>query len=644
MPDTSTAMISRLDSTTSAVSSHDDRALTHPRFSSTLDDRSPQIFEVPTWDTFPINNLSQASGEPLPSKYDLRVTARNSVKAVLCTWIDQDATTTYDPKSKYDPGLLDAPAEHSLRRKRERPQRSDENLDNATKVPKTTTWQRGRLEGKRLAVTLRLTSARGKAALEAYGASLDNWPDSALRPEQDDSSWVSWWNSGCEPFTDSVSLTSTNYGLRKRTRLGSPDLTNLDDSESCSIADLTVGHPAARGCKACFALRHRCPLLNEGVKYPCNLCTEDDIDCELIIQPERKRVCEHCSRKRIVCSYREDGSDHKSPCRNCNNKGINCIAGPASGRTRTGPSLDSPYPGLVAAPQKRTFASCTQCRQAKKWCSLTGKRKEVPCGCCRKNNQLCTFEPLKIVPTKPQQIKETQPEGPKPIAVSSAKTAKVITGSTQVITTKLAHPIAFNYQCDEKESTPCHWCDDAVYGLLGLGEVSVTVVDHDDGLGFIEMSGGHTNAGYPASRMCAMCTLGRIMITACRVHEIEAIDDMDPESFDYDSITDWMMPGMAACAPFAWCAVCPAPAFFACGKDHDPEVGEMDCEGFGRNKGCGLTLCESCAEALVNEHDGNLEVLIDSMKKMNGEGGFGLRADVDLLHSNGELLRRIDTE
>ena len=87
---------------------------------------------------------------------------------------------------------------------------------------------------------------------------------------------------------------------------------------------------------------------------------------------------------------------------------------------------------------------------------------------------------------------------------------------------------------------PCHWCDDPIYGLLGLGEVEVEVevMDNGDGQGFTEVVDGHTAAGYAPSRMCGFCTLDRLRITACKLHDMEPIEGMDPAKFDYGSTTD----------------------------------------------------------------------------------------------------------
>lgn len=46
----------------------------------------------------------------------------------------------------------------------------------------------------------------------------------------------------------------------------------------------------------------------------------------------------------------------------------------------------------------------------------------------------------------------------------------------------------------------------------------------------------------------------------------------------------------------------------------------IDALGECDQKGCGLLLCESCAVTLVNEHDGNLEGLLDRLKGDEEEG------------------------
>lgn len=212
---------------------------------------------------------------------------------------------------------------------------------------------------------------------------------------------------------------------------------------------------------------------------------------------------------------------------------------------------------------------------------------------------------------------------------------------TQFIKTSLPHPIELNYVGDR----PCHWCQDIGYGILGLGDaVDVEVVDFDDGSGYIELDGGYFGAGCEPSRMCDECTFERLAIAACLRHEaqdIKPIDGMGIDSFDFDCIYDYLMPGMATTAPFSWCSVCPNPAFFACCKQFNLGVTETDeIEDAEKQHGCGLRLCEACATCLIHESGGNLEALVHNIQERSGER-LALRADVDLILPGGELVRRI---
>ncbi len=554
----------------------------------------------------------------LTSKYDLRPAAREASKFVTITWIDQDESGTYDPDGKRSP----SPLPNS--RKRRQPYEHAE--DGAPKRPKTSTWQMGRFRGSQMIVTFKITTEHGIAWQKSVGVAHDNWPQPLTSPSQTQSS-----GSSDDSSTDSTNRRLQPYAFRQRPRHGFLEAPVFNGCELPDLADVTLGHPAARGCKGCFAKREDCPLLQEGSRYPCETCQDDDIDCELIIQPARKRACEACSKRRFVCSYKEERSDHAQPCRECAKAGLKCVAGPLSGRTRTGPSLDQERPGRKKG--------CTQCSRAKKWCSLKNKNPSLPCNLCRDNGEDCNFEPLK------HQARKRKPKKRRRSKVWEEKepTSGALVGQDpkcfRTITTKLAHPIKFNYMANEDDPLPCHWCDDLVHGLLGLGNAEVGVFDNEDGQGLTEVVDGHTTKGHLPSRMCGFCTLDRLRITACKVHEVEPLVDMEPGCFDYDSVIDWMAPGQAASAPFPWCSICPAPACFACcsGTDEINMLGQDDADG----EGCGLLLCESCAVTLVNEHDGVLEGLIDRLKEEEEEGGFSLRADADFLHPKGELLRRI---
>ena len=579
-----------------------------------IDENTPPLADLRKWQEELYGDLPDDILQASIPKYDFRPAARVANRFVTITWMDQDESGNYDPDGKREPSPL-----RFHRKRRERPDNSN---DGMPKKPKTDTWQHGRFNGCQMVVTFKILSEHGLAWQKAVGTASDNWPQAARKH-------FYWSNSGDESSSDDILHGMAPYGFRKRTRRGLPKAAHFNRCELPDLADITLGHPAARGCKGCFAKGEDCPLLDEGSRYPCTFCQGDDIDCDLILEPSVKRACEPCGRRRAVCSYREQRSDHTKPCVPCLTAGVKCVAGPLSGRTRVGPSLDQGY--------RTRKKGCTQCSRARKWCSLKNKNPSLPCTHCRQNGEECSFEPLR------RQVARVKTRPKHKAAVSKRKAvSEAVTGfgakRFMTITTKLAHSILFNYMSEQDDDPmPCHWCDDPIYGLLGLGEVEVEVMDNGDGQGFTEVVDRHTAAGYAPSRMCGFCTLDRLRITACKVHDIEPIEGMDPAKFDYGSITDWMMPGAAASAPFLWCSICPAPAFFTCCS----EMEGIDAFGEGDQKGCGLLLCESCAVTMVNEHDGNLEGLLDRLKDDEEDGGFGLRADADLLHPKGELLRRM---
>jgi hypothetical protein len=568
-------------------------------------------------------DVPRFTGLPLP-KYDFRIDTRETNGFVPSTWVDQDESGDFDPNSKRNPPLL------PHKRKRDRPlQTGDSFVSQVLKKPKTNTWQSGRYKGQNGLVTFRVGSEHARAVLQAVGTSSDNWPHGSQEQSETDSSDSNflWSASGDTSNTGRTSILAQHL-LRKRHE----ERVNNSTTGLFNFEDVTLGHPAARGCKACLDIRLPCTLLQEGSSYPCINCKEDDIECELILPPTRKGACESCKSRRIVCSYRAECANHILPCVQCSDSSLKCVAGPVTGRTRTGPSLDQDSfsrSKLVVKPPK-SIASCTQCRQAKKWCSFRGRKdRDPPCKHCRENGTLCTKE---------QPLQERASNVPAtPIAASQPTTTNP--PITKVITTRLAHPVTFNYlpssPSDCSIDIPCHWCTDPLYGILGLGDLRVEVLDPKDGTGYIELSGGHTAQGHLPSRICSACTLERLMIAACGAHEIEPLEGR-ADAGDAEGWMEFLMPGKAEEAPFEWCSVCPSPAGFGCCKrqqdGHDPDE-----EALG-GVGCGLRLCESCAVVLVHECEGSLERLVRRVRE--GEG-WGVRADVEFLLPEGELLRRV---
>lgn len=591
------------------------------------------------------------SFSPIPafSKYEFRPAARESAKNNWVTWLDQDKSGNYDPNGCQSP---QPPAP-----KRRRSTSEDKPHVSQHKKAKISSWQQGRYIGLSYPVAFKFITLRGRAQLKAIGRASDNWPE--YQSETNSGEQNSFWSSSADTTATAQSCDlSGPYNLRNRL-IGTCGVEQHGNGIS-SIEEITLGHPAARGCKACFDLRFPCDLLLEGSKYPCRACVEDGEECELILQPAQKRACEGCRRRRIVCSYREEG-DHSLPCLKCAESDEKCIAGPKSGRTRTGPSLDqalSQQPKTVPLSWPK-FVSCMQSRRNKKRCSLKNKHQAISCNQCHESGIDCTSEPLPPLAAdgtpgvhkhnlQQTQVKDQNTKGQKTQSAREKppgeRNSNAVIAKTKFITTQLTHPVTFNYMpSDGNSPLLCHWCDDMMYGLLGLGAVRVEVIDHQDDQGYTEVKGGHAAQGHLPSRMCGSCTLERLMIAACSAHDMQPLPGMDAATFDLGSIADYMMPGTAASAPFAWCSVCPSPAFYGCRQKTAPAEDESEADRvlLGEVDGCGLRLCGSCALKLADEHDGILERLIDRLKLDAGNAEFALRADAEFLLPRGELFRRI---
>ena len=604
---------------------------------------SPPLPELETWQKELHAEIPRDDGVTSAPKYDFRATPRVAKQQPQVTWIDQDDSGNYDPDSDKLP----------VKRRRD-PMGRSENV--APKTPNTRTWPSKRSNGFSGVILLKFASEYGKAFLKyikALDSGMQTTPDS---------------DNGNLNLQQPAVLTrdlinprpqkSTTYELRKRSEnAGDYDICLPEDQKlriwgSTNLADITPRHPGARGCKVCFKHDNYCPLLDDS-KYPCQPCRVYGNDCELIIEPEKKDACQPCYRREIGCSYKDNGSDHTQPCTQCSAKELKCFAGPAA---RTGLIWDrDPSDGDPTWTRR-----CTICNACK--CSLRKKGSGL-CAHCRDNDDPCIFEPLESSPSAHKEAKEA-----KEAAINTfdddPDRLEILENEwpSRQIKTGLAHPITFNYQTFDNDNntnnrpTVCNWCSDVLYGLLGLGDLVVEVADMPDHSGYLELGNGHTAAGHLPSRMCQFCTLDRLSIVACskdNTHDLQYIESIDLENFDYDSVIQYLTPGMASSAPFPWCSVCPAPAFFKCVAE--PEISKERLEMGDQfevyragKQGCGLQLCESCAVTLVGEHVGSLEGLIDQLRMEkdvcdDGDGDFKLRADAEFLHPDGELMRRIDS-
>ncbi|KAL9038161.1 MAG: hypothetical protein Q9214_005397 [Letrouitia sp. 1 TL-2023] len=551
--------------------------------------------------------------ESTQSKYDFRLEPRENAKPTVVVWFDQDETGDYDPSAK--------PVERLdlVKQKRERLPINGDERGPGPKRQKIFTWQYGRNQGWVFPITLKLTSEKAKALLASIRGE-DNWPFWTGSPSSPDPIISSnlWSDSLHSSESSQPSDVYKSYQLRDR----GPFLP-YDDSQplsSPSIPNVTLGHPAARGCKACLNLSLPCTLIQEGGTYPCEDCIQDGYECELIIPPAKKRSCQHCRRRRFGCSYLDQNYDHTQPCAVCAAAGMKCIAGPATGRTRTGPAYDQFFDlatPVSPAPRglDRPFVKCAPCRKARKWCSL--RRNQVgPCNRCREGGTECTFESLRQLSSKACLQKAKGSNAPDLTLFEEKPDQQHYINGTAAVTkttTRLPHPLLFNYF--PTEMAPCNWCQDIRYGLLG----PIPHAPSDD-----------EGQSYGLSRMCRACTTERLAVLACDGHELIPLDGM--ESLDQDAVLDWILEeeeGRKAEADWEWCCVCLNAAFYGCGRGN----GE-GCMEAGEDEGCGLRFCEECAVHFV-ENNGDLEELV---RGRMAEGRFASRADAELLLRDGGLL------
>ncbi|KAL8707318.1 MAG: hypothetical protein Q9220_007630 [cf. Caloplaca sp. 1 TL-2023] len=488
--------------------------------------------------------------ESMHTGYEFRPGPREPDKFQPSCRLDLDETGNYDPSAKGLQQFL------PIKRVRYPPlPQVDENGEPLPKKTRATTWQNGRFRGCSLIITLSLNTDKARDVL---ASGKNNWPFDS--PDSSIASYESFWTQGCPSPPSSTSENAEPYLFRPRDR-------NIDDDdqgdidEEIDISKITLGHPAARGCIPCFKLRLPCPLLQEGATYPCLDCVEDDLDCELILPPLRKRSCQGCRRRRIQCSYLESNSDHTQPCRTCSNIAVKCVAGPATGRTRTGPSLDQVDIGtmknspILPIVKTRPFITCTPCRREHRWCSLRTYAQPAPCNRCTSSATPCTFEPLTNKELKRSQnrlvhlsLSSTTAQQNSTITTrlhAKPKPAHPAADITKTITTRLPHPILFNYLPIDGDTTPsCNFCpaSTSLFPLLGLGTVKPTVVDTIDG--YIEVCNGHTSSGgHLPTRMCVSCTLDRLCVVSCAGrHEMKRLEKMgDPGGFEYEKVIGWLV-------------------------------------------------------------------------------------------------------
>ncbi|KAL9083452.1 MAG: hypothetical protein Q9165_008528 [Trypethelium subeluteriae] len=622
-------------------------------------------------------------GKPVVRVYDLRPGPREDPDNVWTTWQDEDESGNYDPNGK-------TPERQVAKRKRPREeefQKIKSLEEGPEKRARINSLLVARQEGHSFVVSLAFPSNRAKEQLGRYRGQ-DNWPEEP-------------WNHLALPDPERINdeqkplflNAPASYKLRSRYK---DDPSLLPFQEASPIKEDLTGHPAARGCTACYKLGEDCSLLKKPRHYPCELCKADDLVCDLISPPKWKRSCEACRQKKLKCSYHlnpHDEEEHRLPCVACSEAGYHCVAGPrVDDQTDPPLRMDLDYDWSAKRPEKgRRFVSCTFCRSNRRRCSLLRCRDDLPCKACKDAGLDCTFEALDL--SKQSDTQQSPIAGPsssfkffdaecvypgapiphwslipdefplsRPLINPSSSPSfrpeaePTTDDGTFVIDTAFSHPLAFNH--DATPQLPCHFCGPSStrFAIFGYGMRSVTMVEWAPGKGYDEVDGGHRGDGKEPTKMCVRCTTARVRMCACEEHEIESLRGTVADPLEaMGALLD--EEGKAA-DKYQWCSVCPNVALFECVTPRElDELGQAIHPKAPEQLGCGLLLCDACAMAVVAKK-GNLQDMLkegpeadvgegiegdvemnDSAE--NGRYPLGWRADAEFLRADGLMMEAV---
>lgn len=649
------------------------------------DDEDDQLSMAPVYPSE--DGLTDEDADAL--RYEFRPAPRLRPLGSGGTWIDHDRSGNYDPFNENRP--LPPRVIKRKRREVEDDEGIDDSLGHSVPAKRPSNYTSARQQGHQLIITLRLASNLGKDLLHQMP---DNCP---LGYEE-------YWNflddnivKGSQPIPKQ-DKSEAGYRLRSRAAGTSTKLDQGVANDSCDISHnrkITIGHPAARGCKACYSLGQVCPMLEPDGTYPCYLCIEDECDCELLVEPTKKRSCECCKKQRIRCSY-QDGHDHTGPCLACQVYGKRCVAGPAidNARTRIGydgkpATIREKEPNFKRAVPKNKevkkdepsgkgpYLTCVHCRRSGGRCGLRRADLKLPCTRCRLLELDCSLPSKNGAPArrrKPQNhhpdlnpveqrmgpgsaifdddaaehfkqlafdVEAEQPKAPqftlqtRPDHLSRLiPVAKPPAGKVDFVTTRLAHPVHFN-----AAKPDCHWCKDPFFPLFGIGdEVRVKVRFWPDGKGCTELARDAPIINLGSSLMCPDCTMDRVLILTCDGHKLQPLASRAVYKIDHalEALLNSKVGGGRKYAEQCFCSICPSLATHKCCTN---------AEGGSQGGGCGLRLCRVCAVFLTELFNNDLSKMVKNINGADVESfENGLRADYRFFADDSYLVKQVLTD
>ncbi|MCJ1329399.1 hypothetical protein MMC10_006079 [Thelotrema lepadinum] len=453
-----------------------------------------------------------------------------------------------------------------------------------------------------------LDSANGKRLRDAMKESEDNWPyymtDLSL-PE--------------ENFTELSLSTIQPRKLRTRKETARESLIN----DGVYMSEPTLGHPAARGCKACFQIGVRCNLLDDDETWPCLHCVDGGEECELFLEPLEKNACEHCKRRRLPCSFRRN-EEHQGPCSQCSQKGFKCVAGPKSGRVRTGPSLDVIFGSLASSRCSSRAESTTTDQSDLLFHPIDHHHETYLCDdgdSSYQNRQRPRSSFLSLwFQSNPDKMSD---------AIEGVEIEGHAQGSNQGCTSGAAptpidgmmkpgelQSLYMNLTVSTEEET-CGWCEHPACGLEGFPVNAATTLERTLMRCLIH------------DKVCVECVDTRLAIVHCESHTMVPLDKAITDAIPDEGLWEiWVDPGDAKQPGFEWCSVCCQPAYHTCDTPHKG------------HRGCGLKLCGGCKERL-EAAGGDLGLTIKRMRRAQAGlvGVAPLRVDVGMLLEDGAFYK-----
>lgn len=551
----------------------------------------------------------------LPQR-ELRAQIREK-RTFATTWIDNDETGNYDPeeekrRERSKRAKLRASTQQRLHRE-VADQASDEEVSDLSEE-----FTSEASEPARLVVPLTFTSQAKKAAFAGLLSKL-----------------------AAQEHSDKV-----GYKLRRRSKNTATQLSSTQGANSGISTDIDLtAKPFARGCWGCTTTG-TCSLLHDERTWPCQTCYEDDLDCEPIIPPVRKRACEMCKRRKGSCSYTYTRR-HGASCEQCERVGQRCVAGPVKDFIRPRISYDrdwelDPLPKRRGGKQKE-LEDCLECVGGGRSCSYPAGCHGSPCEECTTRGLPCTIasnasaasaspaqsaapalsDAIEVAEktsasrellalAKPRSIGQVKVQERSAMVEHQLQKPK---GTTRKIYTSFPHPIIFNCDVGDNQADSCYFCTEPELPKLGFGLIHPEVVDWSDGRSFIEVKGGHTHVNLiERTKLCYACTSSRLAIVACYRHNMRRIVSRDVGQ----RVSEQVQP----------CHVCDGNATYEC-TPHDQDTA-----------GCGLQLCRPCAVILSRDHAGYLGRMLGTLaESQESPTGRTLRADGEFLKEDGHIAR-----